>query len=248
MSNHSPHNFSRCTTGIVHHHMVCQHQIEVTVWPATAEVYFKDERYVNIINTQTRFKAVVYNALTDRVSWSVVGLDGLPGAGHIDQTGLYTAPPKGSFSHGLTDVIIATSVDDPFRKACGYVSLVGLGPLPAPTPEIEIFPKQAFLYYQSGKHNSYMDTSNKIQLFRATLRNSTSAEEIEWLENDTLVGTGFNPWYLYSAPTLSGAYVKVITISARIKNKPNIQDEAKVKLLDYKWPGVVPIVNPPPIP
>ncbi len=219
--------------------------MEVEVWPADAEVYFSDERYADPVNTQVRFDAVVYNAPTDRVTWEVRDLTGGPGAGHIDPSGLYTAPPKGTLPHGLTDVVIATSVDDPLRSARAHVSLIGRGPEPAPEPLIEVFPRQTYLYYQAGNapdHNEFIDKSNKVQLFRAVLHNVGSAEEIEWLENGIPVWSSTVPWHLYTAPIMPDASLRVVTITARLKARPQIRDDAKVKLINYRWPGIVPIV------
>lgn len=220
------------------HDIICQHQIEIEVWPSEAEVYFQDERYVDPVNTQVRFDAVVYNAPSGGVLWQVASIGGGSGAGSIDPTGLYTAPPKGSLPHGLTDLIIATAADDPLRKAYARVTLVGFGPAPTPQPKIEIFPKQVYLYYPSGEHNAYIDASNTMQVFRTIIRNSASTE-VEWSTDDgTTVPVGwYEPWYRYEVK-LSGPGGVEVRIEAKLKNNPGIKDEAVVVKINYKWPGL----------
>ena len=220
-----------------YHQVVCQHQIEVEVWPANAEVYFRDERYADPVNTQVRFHASVYNGMSSKVNWAVQDSAGNPGAGSIDPTGLYLAPPKGSLSHGTTDIIIATAAESPFRKAYAFVTLMGNGPEPLLQPILEIFPKQAYLYYPQGHDNAYIDQSNTQQLFRATIRHS-SGTAVQWLVDSVVQsGAGTVPWFLYQL-TGSGAS-KVVTISARLQTQPAILDEAKAIHLNYSWPGLV---------
>jgi len=224
---------------VIHHNIICQHQIEIEVWPSEAEIYFRDERNVNPINTQVRFDAVVYNAPSSNVLWAVQSIIGGPGAGSIDPTGLYNAPPKGSLPHGLTDIVIATAADDPLRKAFAKVTLVGFGPEPPPEPRIDIFPKQVYLYYPSGYHNSYIDASNTMQMFRTIIHKSTSTE-VEWFR-DTGSGYGLvggpEPWYLYRVFG-SGTTGTVVKIKARLKNNPGVEDEARVIQINYWWPGI----------
>jgi hypothetical protein len=218
----------------IFHHVVCRHQVEVEVWPPQAEVYFQDEKWVDPINTQLRFEAAVFNSAAG-VSWEVRDLAGNPGAGSIDASGLYQAPPKGSLPSGFTDIVVATATEDPLRKAFAWVTLLGEGPEPAPAPSIEIWPKRAYLYYPQGQHNSYIDDSNKMQLFRTTLRNSATSE-VDWLVNGVVQGGIVEPWFLYKVSG-SGATQKV-TIRARIKNQPTVYDEAKVIQINYFWPGL----------
>src|SRR5580765_6977137 len=105
----------------VHRSVTCCPQIEVEVWPAQAEVHFRDDRGVNPINTQIRFEAVVYNGQSAAVHWEVLAPSGLAGAGTIDITGRYLAPPKDGLPSGLTDLVVATSVENPLRKAFAWV-------------------------------------------------------------------------------------------------------------------------------
>src|ERR1700676_87332 len=115
---------------IVCRHIVCQHRVEVEVSPATAEVCFQDERFAHPFNTMVQFQAYVYNAPSNRVTWQGLNPQGGAGAGTIDAGGLYVAPLKGVHPYSLTDLVVATSVDDPFRRALAHVAIVGLGPEP----------------------------------------------------------------------------------------------------------------------
>lgn len=221
------------------HNIICQHQIGVEVWPDKAEVYFRDERYSNPVNTQMRFDAVVYNARNNKVTWQVEGLNGMPAAGSIDETGLYQAPIKGGLYHGITERVVVSVVDDPLRSAYALVTLVGEGPAPAPEPRIDLLPSQANLYYKIRHHNAYIDNSNKIQLFKATIRNNSSSQ-VNWYVNNTLV-SGHTPWYLYQAPNEPNAATAVPTIvkiRAEIAATPLVYDEAIVILDNYSWPGI----------
>jgi hypothetical protein len=235
-----------CHAAKVERHIVCQHRVEIEVWPSEAEVYFRDEQHVDPVNTQVRFDAVVYNAPSSGVTWKVQDVSGGPGKGSIDPTGLYVAPPKGSLPHGTTDIVVATAADEPLRKAFARVTLVGVGPEPLPDPILELYPKQAYAYYRfnrptSDDHNEYIDISNKLQLFRALIRNSDS-DQVEWYVD---MGSGYGspvgqlePWYVYMVPSTgdSGWEVK---IKAQLKDHPGVYDEAKVILINYKWPGIV---------
>jgi len=228
-----------CRLHAVHHHVQCRHQIEIEILPAATEVYFQDERFTDAVNTQTRFEASVFNAPTNNAHWSVTGITGGPGAGTIDPSGVYTAPPKGGILSGHTDIIVAAAVDDPMRKAYARVILVGRGPEPRPVPKLDIYPKQAYLYYRDDAgyahiYNSYIDTSNKIQQFRAAIRNS-SLTAVTW---SVPAGSGeINPGGVYTAPA-SGTSPAYATITA-VLNGTSAKNEAKIILLNYTWPGII---------
>jgi hypothetical protein len=154
--------------------LVCQHQVEVEVWPASAEVYFRDERFEDPVSAQVRFEAAVFNATGWEVTWEVRDLAGGPGAGQIDATGLYTAPDKQVLTSGHTEIIVATAVANPARQAFAYVTLVGRGPQPPPTPTLLIQPQRVNLYYRQGGDSAWIDASNKRQVFRAAVQHSAS--------------------------------------------------------------------------
>jgi hypothetical protein len=215
------------------HHGVCRHRVEVEVRPAEAELYFHDERWIDPIDTQIRFEAVVYNADTG-ATWQVLAPGGGPGAGTIDATGLYQAPDKGTLPSGTTDIVVATARADPLRKAFAFVTLVGEGPLPAPQPTIEIWPKRRTLYYATGDDNAYIDDRNKRQLFRACPRNNPGAG-VTWLV-DGAVQSGTDVWFLYVPPASGGTALH--TVTAQIPAMPAIADAAKVTILNYVWPGL----------
>jgi hypothetical protein len=217
------------------HHTICRHQIEVAVQPPRAELYWHDERWVDPINTQLRFEAVVFNA--DRgVIWQVLAPDGGPGHGTIDATGLYQAPDKGPLASGTTDVVVATVRADPLRKAFAWVTLVGLGPSPAPAPRIEIWPKFVTLFYETGNDNAYIDVTNKLWTFRAFPRHATNSS-VQWSATlgivvpgpDTTFGTYIPP----GTGTTSG-----VTVTARLQANPSVSDDARVELRNYIWPGL----------
>jgi hypothetical protein len=215
----------------------CCPQIEVEIWPAQAEVSFRDDRAVNPINTQIRFEAAVYNGQSAGVRWEVLDVSGLPGAGTIDATGRYLAPVKGVLPSGLTDIVVATSIENPLRKAFAWVTLVGVGPAAQPGAEIAIRPKSAYLYYPlnaSGTdRNEFIDISNTMQMFRATVRNSNAA--VEWLVNGVLTA---NPapstQFLYRVNGSGGT--ATVVIGARLAGQPGVMDEAKVVQINYRWP------------
>lgn len=214
----------------VHHHIICRHQIEIEILPASAaEVYFADERYADPVNTQHRFQAIVYNAPSSGVEWQVSDINGGPGAGNIDTTGLYTAPPKGALAHGHTDIVIANATDDPTRRAYAMITLVGHGPEPPLQPELAIYPEVARLYYQSGAHNAYIDVSNKMQQFRIAFRH-TPLSNVIWSGG---ISDG-----LYITPA-SGASHATITVQAHLAADSSVKAEAKVILLNYIWSGIV---------
>lgn len=213
-------------------HGICRHRVEIEVRPAEAELYFHDERWTDLIDMQIRFEAVVYNADTG-VTWEVLAPGGGPGAGTIDATGLYQAPDKGTLASGTTDVVAVTARADPLRKAYAFVTLLGEGPLPAPAPTIEIWPKRRTLYYISGDDNAYIDDRNKMQLFRAFPQNGPGG--VTWLV-DGVLQAGNDEWFLYETPT-SGASTER-TVTAQIPGMPAVADEAKVIVLNYVWPGL----------
>ncbi len=203
--------------------------------PPRAELYFGDERWTDLMDTQIRFEATVFNSDLG-VRWQVYDAAGGPGAGTIDATGLYQAPDKGSLTSGHTEVVVATSVEDPLRKAYAWITLIGLGPLPAPEPRIEIWPKRANLYYHdpgSNIHNNYIDDSNKIQLFQAAIWNS-SIQTVAWQVH---IGAGaIDANGLYRAPN-SGADHQLVTVRGYI-GATTVYDEARIVLLNYVWPGL----------
>jgi len=216
--------------------MYCRPRIEVAVEPPRAELYFRDERWIDPINTQYRFEALLYNS--DRgVTWQVLAPDGGPGHGTIDATGLYQAPDKGVLSSGATDVVVATSRADPLRKVSAWVTLVGVGPLPAPPPRIEIWPKLITLYYDSNFDNAYIDDSNKLRVFRAFPRHPANAA-VQW--SATLGGVApaaaDTKFCTYTAPN-SGATAEA-TVTAALAADPTVTDDARVVLLNYSWPGL----------
>jgi len=221
---------------VIHHHVVCRHQIEIDVHPAAAEVYFADERYIDAINTQQRFTATVYNAPDNGVTWQVTDLAGGPGAGTIDPSGLYVAPLKGSIPHGHTDIIIATAKSDPTRRAYAKITLIGHGPEPQPIPKLEIYPQFAYLYYQDGAgvHNQYIDASNKHQQFRPLIKN-TPLTDITW----SITGVGSISDGFYTAPN-SGSSPASVTVRAEMTLDSSINATARIILLNYFWPGIVP--------
>jgi hypothetical protein len=214
----------------VYHRVVCRHQVEIEVWPPRVEVHFNDDWTANPIDTQTRFEATVYNS-DQGYLWEVRALDGSPGQGTIDASGLYRAPTKGALPNGFTEIIVATAREDRLRRAYAWVTLVGFGPEPVTAPTVDIWPKRVNLYYRQGANNNYMDDSNKMRQFGAILRDST--DSIEWLVNGASSGTG--PWFLYQAPNTGGT--NTVTIRARLQTQHSIFDEAKVLLLNYSWPG-----------
>lgn len=221
------------------HWIVCQHQIEVELWPASVEVYFRDERFTDPVNTQARFDAAVYNAPDSRVKWEVRALDGSPGRGQIDATGLYRAPDKDGLDSGLTEVIVVTSLADPMRQAFGYVTVVGRGPKPLPKPCILVLPQRVVLYHRNG-HNGYIDESNSKQVFRAIVRHSEAP--LQWLigstvkiANDTSRLFGYDP---ATMPTPVGPD-GTVTVTARLTTDSSVVGSAKVVLADYDWPAIL---------
>jgi hypothetical protein len=212
----------------VYHRITSRHQIEIEVQPPRAQVHFADGATANPADIQTRFEAIVYNS-DQGYFWEVRDLAGNPGMGTIDASGLYRAPAKGLLANGTTEIIVATSREDRMRRAYAWVTLVGDGLARA---TVEIRPKHATLYYRLGANNDFIDDSNKMRQFDATVRDGAGG--IEWLVNNASSGTG--PWFLYQAPNNGGT--ATVTIQARLQADHTIFDEAKVQLLNYSWPGL----------
>ena len=217
------------------HHVVARHRIEVELRPAHVEFAFRDEKWVNPVDTECCFEATVFNS-SGGVSWQVLNASGGPGAGTIDQRGLYRSPLKGSLPSGHTEVVVATANQDPLRKAFAWVTVLGDGPEPLPVPVIEISPKRAQLYYQHGDHNAYIDDSNKRQLFSATFLH-TAPTNIDWLVNGVLQASGAEPTFLYVAPDNGGT--QMVQVRAQMTAQPVVHDDAKVIQLNYVWPGLL---------
>ena len=223
------------------HHVICQHRVEVEVWPAAAEVSFQDERFAQPLEAQVQFSAFVYTAPSNRVTWQVLDLHGGPGAGSIDAAGLYLAPAKGSLPFGLTDIVVATSADDHFRKAYARVAIVGLGPEPKPAPRVEVYPHRAYLYNVGGYHNNFIDSSNKMQLFRAMVYHADPAQVVWSVSGFGLVATG--PEYAF--PFTASVWSQTVTIEAQIPSTtPLAKDSATVSWLNYSWPGMMALPAP----
>ena len=220
----------RCCHHVTHHHIICEHQVEVEIWPENAEVYFKNERYVDPVNTRIQFDSAIFNAPTNRVKWEVFNPQGDAGAGTINSSGLYIAPDYGDFS---TDIVVATSIDDPTRKATAIVNIVGLGPEPEAEPVLEIFPRSVYLYCRTGYKNDYIDNSNKVQQFRTIISNSHSSN-VEWTRSPSL-GTIDNNGF-YRAPTSISGNSKIVTVKATLTGT-TAKDEVKLILINYKWPA-----------
>ena len=217
------------------HHVARRHRAEIEVWPARAAATFQDERSANPADTMIRFEARVLNAYSTTVRWDVRAPTGGPGAGSIDSTGLYSAPPFSSGLNGATDVVVATLAEDPLRTAYAWVTLAGDGPWPAAPPSLELLPKTAYLYYPGGHDNAYIDSSNTMQFFRAQIYNSASAV-VEWLVDGVIVGGQTEPVFLYQL-TGAGA-AKEVAVQARVPGEPSATDTAKVMLTNYDWPGL----------
>ena len=241
MSTHHRHAMRR-----IEHHFVCQHRIEVAIWPPSAEVYYSAEPTVDPVNTQVRFDAVVLNAPTDRVTWSVHDLSGGPGPGSIDPFGLYTAPPKDDAPFVRSAIIVATAVDDPMRMAKAFVTLVDAIPLIPPKPSIDIFPKHAILYYNNHSDEIYscIDDSNKRQVFEAVAHHA-EALDLNWTCNDPdpsnfipIPPDGPNTMRrLYISRTITSPQgVNHYTIRAEAVIDPTIFSQADIVVVDYAWP------------
>lgn len=234
-SNHKVH----MRPEVICRHIVCQHRVEVEVAPACAEVCFQDERFAHPFNTMVQFQAFVYNAPSNRVTWQVLDVNGGPGAGTIDAAGLYIAPLKGGPRYSLTDVVVATSVDDQFRRAFARVAVIGLGPKGAAVARVEVFPHRAHLYYPedaNNSHNSYIDTSNTMQLFRALVRHADPAL-VQWSVNAGPTAA-IGPEFLYQLSGANAAAPLTVKINALIPGSPVVADWATVSQLNYDWPGI----------
>ncbi|MDH3973401.1 MAG: hypothetical protein OEV42_03885 [Deltaproteobacteria bacterium] len=226
----------RCLPHVRHHHIICEHQIEIEIWPENAEVYFKNERYVDPVNTRIQFDSAIFNAPTNRVRWEVFNEKGEPGEGSINSSGLYIAPDYDAdtdYGNYTTDIVVATSIDDPTRKATAIVNIVGVGPEPEAEPVIEIFPKVVHLYCRTGHKNNYIDNSNKVQQFRTIISNSTSSN-ITWTRSP-VVGSIDNGGF-YRAPNSISEATTVVTVEVSL-NGTSAGDEAKIILANYKWPA-----------
>lgn len=216
----------------VYHHIICRHQVEIEIWPPRAEVHFRDDWTADVATTQVRFEAQVYNSSQGYV-FEVHNINGGPGQGTIDASGLYRAPAKGGLASGTTELVVATSREDPLRKAFAWVTLVGIGPKPAKAPEVAIFPRRVNLYYGQGANNAMIDGCNKRCQFQAIAFNTGA--QVEWLINGVLQGT-VGAWFLYQTPANGGA--TTVTIRARLQGNPGIFDEGRISQLNYDWPGV----------
>lgn len=232
--HHHPHQHGRRrgVTTEIHRQVVCRHQVEIEVWPPRAEVQFHDDWTGNPANAQARFEAQVYNSSQGH-TWETRDLNGGPGQGTIDASGLYRSPPKGALASGTTELIVATSREDPLRKAYAWVTLVGLGPRPVEAAEVAVFPRRVTLYYRNGANNNLIDDCNKQRQFEATVFHTGA--QVEWLVNGALQGV-VGPWFLYQTPA-SGASA-VVTVRARLQGDPAVFADAKVSQLNYDWPGV----------
>jgi len=213
------------------HHMVCRHRVEVAVSPPRAELYFRDERWIDPVDTQLRFEATVFNADTG-VTWQVVSPAGGPGAGTIDATGLYQAPDKGALDSGTTDIVVVAARADTLRRAFAWVTLVGLGPFPAPAPRIALRPKLATLFYAQGADNDYIDATNKLQVFRAFPEHAADPR-VQWAV-DGAVQAGNDPWFTYYAP--NGGGLAEVSVTAALLADPTVHDDARIVLRNYAWP------------
>jgi hypothetical protein len=208
---------------------------ELEIWPPRAEVTFSDERSANPANTMLRFEATVFNACSTTVRWEVLDPEGQPGAGSIDQTGLYRAPAFEDSLNGTTDVVTATLVEDPLRTAYAWVTLAGVGPWPTPAPRLQLVPKTAYLYYPDGHDNDYIDSSNTMQFFRVLIRDSPS-QVVQWSVDGVVQGGQTGDVFLYEVSG-SGAPKKV-TVRAQVQGEPTAVDTATVMLTNYSWPGL----------
>jgi hypothetical protein len=230
-----------------HHRIVCRHQIEIEVFPGSAEVYFADERYADPIQCQVRFDAVVLNAPTGKTLWSVKSPSGGPGKGSIDETGLYVAPVKGVLPNvipsGSTDVIVASCADDPSRTASAFVTLIGNGPAPAAVKRITISPQRCTLYFPFKNSfsptdpnfdpNRYIDPSNTNQLFTATLWHCN--EKVKW----TTTGGGnqtFDSGQPFDFQVTGSGSPKTVRVRAELVSDAKVFDEAIVSVINYVWP------------
>ena len=217
------------------HHVSRRHRSEVEVSPARATVTFRDERSASPADTRIRFEATVLNACNTAVRWEVLDPAGGPGAGSIDDTGLYSAPDFAAGLDGHTDVVAATLVEDPLRTAYAWVTLVGQGPWPAPVPRIELRPKTAYLYYPNGHDNAFIDASNTMQFFRAQVRDSPT-NVVEWRVDGVVQPGETGELFLYRV--FGAGAPKKVRIEARISGVAGVADRAEVMQINYDWPGL----------
>jgi hypothetical protein len=215
----------------VYHHVVWRHRVEIEVWPAHAEINFQDEWTANPIDTQVRFESQVYNS-TQGCLWEVRDINGNPGQGTIDASGLYRAPPKGALASGTTEIVVASAREDPLRKAFAWVTLIGVGPRPVTPPEVTVWPKRVNLYYAQGANNDYIDDCNKRCEFSSTAYDTSA--QTEWLVDAVLQGV-VGPTFVYGAPNSGGA--AMVTVRAQLQGQPAVFDEATVFQRNYNWPG-----------
>jgi hypothetical protein len=217
------------------HHVTRRQHAEVEIWPPRAVLTFQDERSANPADTMIRFEATVLNACSTEVRWDVLAPSGGPGAGSIDATGLYMAPSYAAGLDGATDLVVVTLVEDPLRTAYAWVTLAGDGPWPVPTPEIEVTPKTAVLYYPTGEDNAYIDSSNTMQFFRAQLVNSPT-QPVRWLVDGVVQAGQSGLTFLYQ---VAGAGApRQVTIEVNVPGEPTAVDTALVMLTNYYWPGL----------
>ena len=217
------------------HHVTRRHRPEVEVSPPRAVVTFFDERSANPADTRIRFEATVLNAYSTAVKWDVLDPSGGPGAGSIDETGLYSAPSYAAGLDGHTDVVTATLVEDPLRTAYAWVTLVGVGPWSVPPVTVDLRPKTSYIYYPSGHDNAYIDPSNTMQFFRATIRDG-APQPLQWLVDGAVQAGETQEVFLYR---LFGAgATKEVTIEVRVPGAPGASDTAKVMQINYDWPGL----------
>ena len=178
-----------------------------------------------------------YNGQSAAVHWEVLAPSGLAGAGTIDITGRYLAPPKDGLPSGLTDLVVATSVENPLRKAFAWVTLVGVGPAAELPPQIAIRPKSVYLYYpqngSAGDRNEFIDASNTMQVFRASVQHTNAP--VEWLVNGVVTANPA-PSDLFLYRVNGSGVTSVVVIGARVSGQPAVKDEAKVVQINYRWP------------
>ncbi len=218
--------------------LICQHQVEIEIWPASAEVYFLDERFCDPANTQVRFEAAVCNAPDAQVLWAVRAADGGAGRGSIDSTGLYTAPVKNGLPSPCMEIVTASAKADPLRRAYAQVTLIGKGPPDPPPITLLLLPKRSCLYYRNGVNTGFIDASNKQQVFRALLTNA--APPLTWAINGpgTLVASNTD-LCLYQAPD-SGNDGEEVIITVTLQTDVTVHDQAEIALVNYSWSGIVP--------